>query len=222
VEERGFSPAYAVKLQIGLQPLRKFHLDSHPFCAHTTSVKQVAYLSLGSNLGNRVANIKEAIEQIAAGLLNDGALTEAQTNDGDAPDRKRPIKILSSFYETQPVEVPDQPWFLNVVLAIETTLTPHALLNFLLSIEKRMGRTRLRNKGPRKIDIDILLLGEAVISDPALKIPHPAMHLRRFVLEPLAEIAPALRHPVLGKTALDMLADLPPSQIVRRLKEQSA
>ena len=124
---------------------------------------------------------------------------------------------VSALYETQPVDVPDQPWFLNCVAAIETDKTPRELLQLALQVEGAMGRLRMRAKGPRKIDIDVLLFGNLVVDEPGLKIPHPAMHQRRFVLEPLVEIAPEARHPELGKTAQELLAKLPAGQTVRRL-----
>ena len=120
------------------------------------------------------------------------------------------------------MDVPDQPWFLNCVAAIETDQTPRELLQLALRVEAEMGRLRMRDKGPRKIDIDVVLFGDRVVDEPGLKIPHPAMHLRRFVLEPLAEIAPEARHPILGKTARELLAELADGQMageqmVRRL-----
>jgi len=156
----------------------------------------VAYLSLGSNIGDREANLREAIAQLEsiASML-----------------------ALSSFYETQPVELTNQPWFLNCVIALETDKTPHELLTSALAVEVGMGRVRFRDKGPRKIDIDLLLFDDRVVDDPDLTIPHPAMHERRFVLEPLAEIAPGARHPVLNKTAAELLATLSEGQIVRRI-----
>ena len=161
----------------------------------------IVYLSLGSNLGDRQANLREAV----------GMLSEAG-----------PLLALSPFYETQPVDVPDQPWFLNCIVATETNLSPRELLQLALRIESAMGRLRLRDKGPRKIDIDLLLFGDRVVDQPGLRIPHPAMHLRRFVLEPLAEIAPDARHPEFGKTALELLGQLRKGklgagQLVRRL-----
>jgi 2-amino-4-hydroxy-6-hydroxymethyldihydropteridine diphosphokinase len=159
-------------------------------------VRVTAYLSLGSNLGDRAANLRAALAPLeAAGRM----LT------------------VSAFYETQPVEVTDQPWFLNCVAALETERTPGELLRAVLRVEAEMGRLRMRNKGPRNIDIDVVLFGDAVVDEPGLKIPHPAMHRRRFVLEPLVEIAPEARHPVLGKTARELLEELGNEQTVRRL-----
>jgi 2-amino-4-hydroxy-6-hydroxymethyldihydropteridine diphosphokinase len=159
-------------------------------------VSETAYLSLGSNLGDRAANLREALAQfdVAGRLL-----------------------AVSTLYETQPVDVPDQPWFLNCVAAIETDKTPRELLQLALRVEGAMGRLRMREKGARKIDIDIVLFADRMVDEPGLKIPHPAMHQRRFVLEPLVEIAPEARHPVLGKTAQELLAELGGGQTVRRL-----
>lgn len=159
-------------------------------------MEELAYLSLGSNLGDRAANLEAAIDQL---------------------DKAGPRRALSAFYETQPVDVPDQSWFLNCVAAIESRIPPRELLKFVLSIEASMGRLRLREKGPRKIDLDVLLFGDRIVDEPGLKIPHPAMHLRRFVLEPLVEIAPEAFHPVLKKTARELLSALGPGQTVRRV-----
>jgi 2-amino-4-hydroxy-6-hydroxymethyldihydropteridine diphosphokinase len=159
-------------------------------------VSETAYLSLGSNLGDRAANLREALSQLEPG----GRLL-----------------AVSKMYETQPVDVPDQPWFLNCVAAIETEKTPRQLLQLALKIESEMGRLRMSRKGPRIIDIDVVLFGDCVVDEPGLKIPHPAMHLRRFVLEPLAEIAPEARHPALKKTSKELLEELPAGQTVRRL-----
>ena len=159
-------------------------------------MSETAYLSLGSNLGDRAANLRTAVAQldVAGSLL-----------------------AVSALYETQPVDVPNQPWFLNCVAAIETDKTPKELLQLVLRVEAAMGRIRTREKGARTIDIDVLLLGNRVVDEPGLRIPHPAMHRRRFVLEPLVEIAPAARHPELGKTARELLAELADGQTVRRL-----
>lgn len=158
----------------------------------------LAYLSLGSNIGDREANLREAIPRL---------------------ETLGSLRSLSSIYETEPVEVTDQPWFLNCVVVVETTLTVEEMMARLLQIEKAMGRQRTRKKGPRRIDIDILLFDESILDSAEVTIPHPAMHERRFVMEPLAEIAPEARHPALGKTAAELLEALPAGQIVRRVQK---
>jgi 2-amino-4-hydroxy-6-hydroxymethyldihydropteridine diphosphokinase len=157
---------------------------------------EFVYLSLGSNLGDRRAKLRAAIKRL-----------------GEAGG----IRAVSGFYETEPVDFRDQPWFLNCVVALETSDSPEALLQRVLAIEQEMGRLRTKKKGPRLIDIDILLFGDRVVEEQecGLKIPHPAMQQRRFVLEPLAEIAPQALHPQLRKTARELLADLPAGQMVR-------
>jgi 2-amino-4-hydroxy-6-hydroxymethyldihydropteridine diphosphokinase len=151
-------------------------------------VKKVVYLSLGSNLGDRQANLRNAIGR----LLELGDVLE-----------------VSSIYETQPVDVIDQPWFLNCAVAIRTELQPRDFLKGILTIEKSMGRERIQPKGPRVIDIDILLFGAQTIHTSGLTVPHPAMAQRRFVLEPLAEIAPEAVHPSLRKTVQELRDALP-------------
>ena len=155
----------------------------------------IVYLSLGSNVGNREAQLRDALARLSA------------------PGR---VVALSSFYETEPVELTDQPWFLNCAVALETRRTPQQLMNDILRIEEEMGRKRVQKKGPRSIDIDILLFGDEIMDSDELTIPHPAMQQRRFVLEPLAEIAPQVRHPVLEKIIRDLRDALPPGQTVRR------
>ena len=157
---------------------------------------KTAYLSLGSNVGNREQHLRSAIERLdSAGI--------------------RVIR-RSSLYETEPQELRGQPWFLNIVLEVETSLFPMQLLHAIQKIEKAMGRKRLVAKGPRTIDIDILLFGGFVVSTTTLQIPHPRFPQRRFVLEPLAELAPDLRHPASHQTVREMLAATR-SQIVRRI-----
>ena len=156
----------------------------------------LVYLSLGANVGDCARNIREAVARLE-GLWH--------------------VVAASSFYETEPVEFTDQAWFLNCAVALETTRTPAQLMAELLTLEREMGRQRTQNKGPRTIDIDILFFGDTVIDSPELTIPHTAMQQRRFVLEPLAEIAAEARHPVLGKTVLDLLGALPAGQTVRRI-----
>ncbi len=154
------------------------------------------YLSLGSNVGDREDHLR-------------GAITRLESI-------ARVISV-SSFYETEPMEVTNQPWFLNCAVKVETTKMPKQLMAAILEMEREMGRLRTMKKGPRTIDIDILLFGDAVVDSPELTIPHPAMHERRFVLEPLAEIASEARHPVFKKTVSEMLDALPGGQTVRKV-----
>ena len=155
-----------------------------------------AYLSLGSNLGDRAEHLTRAITQ----LLKSGSLA-----------------AQSALYETEPVQLLAQPWFLNCAVALDTSLAPGELLAAGLAIEKGMGRLRSQAKAARVIDIDIALYGDFVVETPDLVIPHPAMHERRFVLTPLAEIAPDAMHPLLNKTVRELLAELPAGQVVRKL-----
>jgi 2-amino-4-hydroxy-6-hydroxymethyldihydropteridine diphosphokinase len=171
----------------------------------------LAYLSLGSNLSLKSNLVSSNLLKSNLGG-REAQLREAQTRLSVAGS----IAAASSLYETEPVEYIEQPWFLNYVVLLETTLSPQELMSAILNIEEQMGRRRLVKKGPRSIDIDILLFGDVVLKSDALTIPHPEMHRRRFVLEPLAEIAPEVVHPVLHKSIRELLAALPEGQIVRR------
>ena len=153
----------------------------------------LAAIALGSNLdspyGDREANLREAIRRISA-LGN--------------------IRAVSTFHDTAPVGFTDQPDFLNAALLLETELEPLELMRMLLAIERDMGRDRAAApaKGPRIIDLDLLLLDDVVLATPELTLPHPAMSERRFVLAPLAEIAPAMVHPISGQTIAELLSQL--------------
>jgi 2-amino-4-hydroxy-6-hydroxymethyldihydropteridine diphosphokinase len=166
----------------------------------------IAYISIGSNLGDRLGYIREAVKKI--NLSKEVRICKA-----------------SSVYETEPVEyrvkdqgsrVKEPPWFLNMVLELKTTLAPLSLLGLLLSIESQMGRKRTDSQsslpaqryGPRNIDLDLLLYDDLVIDSDKLTLPHPRMHERKFVLVPLAEISPKVIHPLLKKSVEGLLEEL--------------
>lgn len=153
-----------------------------------------AFVALGANLGNRAASLEKALRGI-------GSFGE--------------IVRVSSVYETEPVGLADQPTFLNAVAQISTGLNARQLLKNLLEIEQSLGRERSVRNGPRMIDLDLLLYGSSVILEPGLEVPHPRLNERRFVLAPLAEIAPELVHPVLGVTMVNLLSQLPEGEWVR-------
>jgi len=162
-------------------------------------VQKDAYIALGSNMGDRELNLLRAVAEI-----------------GRLPGCK--VTGLSPFYETSPVGLTDQPSFYNAVLRLHTALPPHELLERLLRIEKDVfGRTRTTHWGPRRIDLDLLLHGETVISDEKLNLPHPRMTERRFVLQLLFDIAPGLLHPLLGRTIAELLDALQSDEIVKKI-----
>jgi 2-amino-4-hydroxy-6-hydroxymethyldihydropteridine diphosphokinase len=148
----------------------------------------LAYIGLGANLGDREATLRRAI-----GLLSE----EAEVR----------LVAVSSLRETEPVGVVDQPRFLNGAVAVETTLPPWELLETMLRLERQLGRVRGERWGPRTIDLDLLLYGEEVVDEPGLRVPHPHLHERRFALEPLAELDPALGVPGQGPVS-QLLASL--------------
>ncbi len=159
---------------------------------------KTVYLSLGSNVGNRAVQIASAVELL----------------------RRAGVRVVreSPLYETEPVGLRAQRWFLNAVVEAQTWLPPRRLLQLLLGIEERMGRRRAVRNGPRRIDLDILLYGAGAIRLPELAVPHPRMAQRRFVLVPLAQLAPLLRHPVLGRTIAELLAETGDRSVVRPWK----
>lgn len=158
----------------------------------------VAYLLLGTNLGNRAQNLATAIAKIEEEF---GA-----------------VLAKSSIYETAPWGNTNQPGFYNQAIAVKTTCTAKTLLDFMLAVEQEMGRVRMEKWGERLIDIDIIFYGDAVIDMPDLKVPHPLMHQRKFVLVPLAEIAANFVHPIFNEKISHILANLADDLFVNKLE----
>ncbi len=163
--------------------------------------ERLIFIGLGSNQGSRKDSLMRALTTLKGRGLN-------------------PV-LRSSIYRTDPVEVIDQHEFLNQVVGYETALSPEKILEECLAVEATMGRIRTRDKGPRTIDLDLLLAGDEIREGADLKVPHPRMHLRCFVLVPLAEISPAAWHPILRKTVVEMLEDCPDRSRVERLDPQA-
>ena len=153
---------------------------------------KTVFIALGTNLGNRLANLRAAIESLA-------------------PDLR--VTRESTIYETPPWGYTEQPAFLNMVIQAETSLNPRALLDYLKKREDELGRVKNFRNGPRQIDLDILFYDEHVVDEENLTIPHPRLHERAFVLVPLAHIAPEFTHPLLGKTVIELLRDVDTSEI---------
>jgi 2-amino-4-hydroxy-6-hydroxymethyldihydropteridine diphosphokinase len=160
------------------------------------------FLSLGSNLGDRSGNIRKALTELTVAGIE--------------------VRRVSSFYRTEPVEFHQQPWFVNCVAEVATDLLPLQLLKAIQRVERDLGRRRSINKGPRTIDIDILLYENVVVRSAALNIPHESMAERRFVLVPLREVAASLRHPVTERTVAEMLNETPDTSQVIRIRPQDA
>lgn len=160
----------------------------------------VVYFSIGSNSDDAVGSVLEAIEN----LMSEGGV--------------KPLG-MGAFYETEPQGVADQPWFVNTAVALEVGFTPEETLRRIKNIERKMGRVPTEQRwGPREIDIDIVFYNDLVMDTPELVIPHPEAANRRFVLQPLADINPSLKHPVLGKTVSELLSALPEEgQAMRKL-----
>ena len=168
------------------------------FNRHFNQQSAIAYISFGSNVGDRKKHIEDAVEILKT-------------------DSSIEIKSVSSLYETEPVGYEEQDWFINGVLEIETELSPHELLRFVKTVESKVGRRKSIRWGPREIDLDILLYEQECINTPDLVIPHPRMQEREFVLIPLVEIAPDVVHPVFRKSVELLLKDLPQKKVVKRI-----
>lgn len=160
-----------------------------------------AFIGLGSNLGKR----EDSIERAIAALAQTPCLF---------------VRRWSELYESEPVGIPNQPWFVNAVVEIETDLSPYELLAVCKQIERSLGRRERVRYGPREIDLDILLYDDMIVNEPDLQIPHAQLHRRRFVLVPLAEIAPRAVHPILHQTVAQLLQRLDDPKEVKPLRSQ--
>ena len=157
----------------------------------------IVYLSLGSNIGDKAAQITQALDRLAKVFT---------------------VKRVSPIYLTEPVGLKDQDWFLNCVAEVETEKDPEKLLSSLQSIEKKMGKTKTKVNGPRTIDIDILFYDEQIVNRKNLVIPHPKLHTRLFVLRPMMDLNPGFLHPALKKTIQELYAEQPWAEIVTPYK----
>jgi 2-amino-4-hydroxy-6-hydroxymethyldihydropteridine diphosphokinase len=164
---------------------------------NATPPMETVFLSLGSNVGDRQENLRAAIAALPGAGVD--------------------VKRVSSIYETEPVDLLEQPWFLNCVVQGETAVPATELLRALREIERRMGSKKLIARGPRLIDIDILLYGQQTVDAPELQVPHPRMHLRRFVLVPLVELAPNVKHPSWSDTAAQLLDATEDKSVVTKI-----
>lgn len=152
----------------------------------------IVYIGIGSNLGDREEQVLRSVHEMRSFSR---------------------VKKISTLRETKPVEVsPDQPKFLNAVVELDTEYSPQELIEELLRIETEMGRVRKAKGEPRNIDLDLLAYGNEIVNEPNLQVPHPRMHQRRFVLEPLAELVPTWTHPISKESVLELLEKLPPSE----------
>jgi len=161
---------------------------------------KTAYIGIGSNIGDPRRNCLDAIDRI-------GKIDACE------------IISVSSLYVTEPVGVSGQEWYINGAVSISTCLSAFDLIKRLLDIEADMGRVRKTRWGPRIIDLDILLFEQDIINDKILTVPHPMMHLRRFVMAPMTDLAPDIMHPVLGKTMIELFQEIPGcDQVIKRVE----